>query len=111
MSRTFSGCPDIILVSPTPSRPSTPHPLFVLHRLVSVSSAAQERTWSTHRSMSGFAEGLSLISHSPSSEQYSAGFNVGINATQVNNLVSCLENTLRPVVYLSSAYPALIFGA
>lgn len=109
MSHTFTGGSDIIHVTPAASRPLSP--AICPPRLVYVSFAAEERTWSANRSMLGFAEGLSLISLSPSSEQYSAGFNVGINLTPVNKLLFGMENTLRSVVYLSSSYPTLIFGA
>lgn len=100
-------------LSSSPS-PSIAYPLCALHRLVSVSLAAEKRTRSAVLQTAQcqvLPRGLSLISHSPSSDRYSAGFNVGINLTPANHLPLCMENPLRSVVFLPSSYPTLIFGA
>lgn len=107
----FTGHSDIILVSPTPSWPLYLSPSVCPPQAGLCVLCCRGKDVVYTPLNVGLCRGLSLISHSPSSERYSAGFNVGINATQVNNLLSCMESTLRPVVYLSSTYPTLIFGA
>ena len=79
-------------------------------------AAGKGRSCFHKRLNAGLCQGGSLLSLlSFLTKNCRAGFSLGINLTQVRNLLLCMENALHAVVYLSPSHPPpcfiLIFGA